>query len=317
MGLVLRNKWLSCVKAIKRVLRQNRIMMYMNYVYKMKIMFPLNEKISLYQIKHADRLPDNRLAGMKDMYKGQTCFIIGNGPSVRMEDLDRIADSGIVSFGANRILDLGKKTKWSPTFLGCYDILFMKGPMASHTPMEYFNQIESSGVKYACLTKELKKYIPESDKTIFLKVPLVTAFKDWGYPFSDNAGKYVCDLGNITMFNIQIAYYLGFTTIYLYGIDNTYIRYLNNDGKFIVRDDMSSSHTAGLKKDWLDESSKKVAKNAFEACWYGGYADKRKNDRGFEACRDFAATHGFKILNATRGGALEIFPRVNFDEIEF
>ena len=316
MGVILRNKWLSCEKAIKRVLRRNRFCMYVNYTYKMKIMYPLLEKIDMRRMRHPERMPSNGLAGMKDMYKGQSCFIIGNGPSVRMEDLDRIADSGIVSFGANKILDIGNRTKWSPTFLGCYDFQFMRGPMATHTPLEFFHQIENSEVKYAFLSDGLKKYVPESDKIIFIKVPVLTAFQDWVYPFSEHADKFVCDLGTVTIFNIQIAYYLGFKTMYLYGIDNTYIKYLNNDGKFIVRKDMGTSHAAGIKKNWEDETSNKVARNAFEACWYGGYGDKRKNDKGYEACRDFAASHDFKILNATRGGVLEIFPRINFDDIK-
>ncbi len=33
------------------------------------------------------------------------------------------------------------------------------------------------------------------------------------------------------------------------------------------------------------------------------------------AAKNYADSHGIKILNATRGGKLEVFERVNFDEI--
>ena len=36
---------------------------------------------------------------------------------------------------------------------------------------------------------------------------------------------------------------------------------------------------------------------------------------GYEAVKRFAREKGCEIYNATRGGMLEVFPRVDFDEI--
>ena len=35
----------------------------------------------------------------------------------------------------------------------------------------------------------------------------------------------------------------------------------------------------------------------------------------YMSARNYAKEHGVKILNATRGGKLEVFPRVNFDKL--
>lgn len=35
----------------------------------------------------------------------------------------------------------------------------------------------------------------------------------------------------------------------------------------------------------------------------------------FEKAREYADGHGIKIYNATRGGKLEVFERVNFDKL--
>ena len=36
----------------------------------------------------------------------------------------------------------------------------------------------------------------------------------------------------------------------------------------------------------------------------------------YKKAKEYADKHGIKIYNATRGGALEVFPRVNFDDLE-
>ena len=38
-------------------------------------------------------------------------------------------------------------------------------------------------------------------------------------------------------------------------------------------------------------------------------------DQSYIAARRFAEKHGVKIYNATRGGKLEVFERVNFDKL--
>jgi hypothetical protein len=40
-----------------------------------------------------------------------------------------------------------------------------------------------------------------------------------------------------------------------------------------------------------------------------------KMERAYEAARDFAARKGMKILNATVGGQLEVFPRVRLEDV--
>ena len=47
------------------------------------------------RIKKNDRLfkeSSNELKKLKDLYAGKRCFIIGNGPSLRKEDLESLKD---------------------------------------------------------------------------------------------------------------------------------------------------------------------------------------------------------------------------------
>ena len=36
---------------------------------------------------------------------------------------------------------------------------------------------------------------------------------------------------------------------------------------------------------------------------------------GYKAAKEYVDSHGIEIYNATRGGKLEVFPRVNFDDL--
>ena len=56
------------------------------------------------------------LAAYKDIYTGQRCFLIGNGPSLRAEDLTRLHEAGEITFAFNRVYNIFEQTPWRPTF---------------------------------------------------------------------------------------------------------------------------------------------------------------------------------------------------------
>lgn len=103
--------------------------------------------------------------------------------------------------------------------------------------------------------------------------------------FSEDITQIVNTCGTITIGCIQIAVYMGFKRIYLLGTDCNYsLGSLNN-------------HFGGdSKPDLIDHSIPEMLK-------------------GYQMCRNYADAHGIKIYNATRGGMLEVFERVDFDSL--
>lgn len=57
---------------------------------------------------------DKRIMSLKNKFEGKRCFIIGTGPSLKIEDLERVYRNGDVSFASNRIFKLFHKTQWRP-----------------------------------------------------------------------------------------------------------------------------------------------------------------------------------------------------------
>ena len=55
-----------------------------------------------------------KISDMKDSHKGERCFIIGNGPSLSADDLDKLIDEDC--FGVNEIHKIFPKTNWRPKY---------------------------------------------------------------------------------------------------------------------------------------------------------------------------------------------------------
>lgn len=67
------------------------------------------------RIRREDRhTNDQKLLALKDLHRGQHCFIVGNGPSLTIADLDRLQHE--ITFASNRITLAFEETKWRPTY---------------------------------------------------------------------------------------------------------------------------------------------------------------------------------------------------------
>ena len=96
---------------------------------------------------------------------------------------------------------------------------------------------------------------------------------------------------------IQLAVYMWYKEIYIIGCDNSYAQERSKDGKVIVNN--AESYFAGSDKSDKD--------NIIATTW--------QMNIGYECARKYADAHGIHIYNATRGGHLEAFERVDFDSI--
>ena len=56
----------------------------------------------------------NEIKSYKNIHKGQRCFIIGTGPSLTADDLNKLKNE--VTFGSNRIFEIFSQTDWRPTY---------------------------------------------------------------------------------------------------------------------------------------------------------------------------------------------------------
>jgi len=224
---------------------------------------------------------------LKKLYHGQRGFIICNGPSLQIGDLDKLTNE--ITIASNSVYLAFEQTKWRPTFFTvCDDLVAQKIHKQIHQYIDVVHAPINIGVKFNhCTTYYWKAFkaprLPPNDKVLF----------------SDNAlfgfyGGY-----SVTYQNIQLAFHLGLKQIYLIGCDHNY----------------KGVGESGAVKQITAETENHFIKGYRQKGEIVNAAPIERMNIAFQHARKFADNNGIQIFNATRGGYLEIFERTSFDKI--
>lgn len=231
-----------------------------------------------------------KLAALKDKHIGQRCFVIGNGPSLEIKDLERLENE--ITFASNKIYLAFDQTQWRPTYYSAVDKLIIS---QQYRKLNDLNQITTF------LPYFFRKYDVRFDNSIYFYF-----VHEEFYPnlprFSVNPIDKLFSGYTVTYILLQLAVYMGIKEIYLIGVDYCYNvvqqDYKDND-KIMVSDGTTSHFHSGYLKsgDKLFQPNLHLHEKAYISA---GHAIEKM---------------GGRIFNATCGGKLDLFPRVDFDEV--
>lgn len=226
---------------------------------------------------------------LKGCCSGQRGWVIGNGPSLKVEDLDRL--QGEVCIASNKIYLAFEQTKWRPTFFTIVDEILW--PKIADVCAKHFSRI----IIPEYLTTKNKEL--ESKLLYLHELPAASCDPAVECMFSPDLVAGSNGGYTVTYTNLQLAHHLGLNPIYIIGCDHYY---------------------AGEKDVTTEEVVEAKAANHFHPDYrkQGELVSPASIDRmdlAFEHARTFADQNGIRILNATRGGHLEAFERVQFDDV--
>lgn len=210
------------------------------------------------------------------------CFIVGNGPSLTVSDLDALVSEDC--FASNQIFRLFGRTAWRPKYYAVQDV---------HGGIEEeVDSVESPVVLVG--DYYWRKIGTSNPNAICYHAKRVYGDK---VPFSEDvATRGAYDAFTVTYTLMQFAVYFGYTEIYLLGIDHSYRNTIRMDG--------SKVENAQARNHFYEDSASHPVMANIEAM-----------ERAYVAAKRYADCHGIKIANATRGGCLEIFERVDLDSL--
>lgn len=231
------------------------------------------------------RIPEYRnqeLCKFKNIHAGDKCFIVATGPSLKMEDLETLRKNQMLSMGVNRIYLAFENTKWRPDYYVCTD------PFSIHEDKEIIRNLP---VKYKFIGDTYEKFwegaVPEN---IYKTHIHFTGMPEKTMRFSDDISYGVYSGETVVYAGIQIAVYMGFKEIYLLGVDFSFsANYKDASNHFTENYYTKESRTAFFREE--------------------------ENLQAYLKAREYAGSRGVKIYNATRGGKLEVFERVDFDRL--
>lgn len=238
--------------------------------------------------------PDSdELAQFYNRFQGQRCFIIGNGPSLNRHDLSLLEKE--YSFGVNSFYYKTRETGFRPTFYVVEDSSVMKENIAEirayEAPFKFFPTI------YRNLhAKTPNTFFFNMNRGFYEKTS-----PNYAVPrFSTDASRVLYCGQSVTYINLQLAFFMGFTEVYLIGMDFDYVipESHKRTGDVLLSDTDDTNHFHkdyfGKGKTWKDPKLDRVLMN-------------------YKMANLAYMSVGRQIFNATKGGRLEEFRRVDYD----
>lgn len=224
-----------------------------------------------------------KLEEFKGVHAGERCFVVGTGPSLNERDLAKL--SGEHCFGVNSIVKILDDVAWKPEYYCITD------------PLVY-EVLEPKIRSYPDLIKFYPSNRIKTDLENGIRFPLdcidmyrVKARDVLGLTkFSSDIKKRVYNGATVVYATLQIAVYMGFSEIYLLGVDCNYEIGNNFHNKKMEYDNDNYQYRDNEQTGLIMIDAFKIAKE---------YADE----------------HNVRIYNASTGGMLEVFPRVRLEEV--
>jgi hypothetical protein len=230
----------------------------------------------------------------KDKYKGKRCFFVGNGPSLNNCNLLHLENE--YTFGVNSIF---LKNDFIPSFYAVEDAHVIADNL------ERINSYKPRIMKF--FPRNYKNLIKRNSNTCFYNMNIGHGL-DYGpnycIPrFSGDASKRIYSGQSVALSCLQLAFHMGFERVYLVGVDFNYDIPKNSisesDGVILSQDD-DLNH---FSKECLGPGKR----------WFEPHLDRQ--ERMYNLSKMVFEAYGRKIFNATVGGKLEVFERVNYNSL--
>jgi hypothetical protein len=227
---------------------------------------------------------------IRNLYKGQRVFIIGNGPSLNRTPLHLLKNEFTLCF--NRFDLMFERLDWLPTMYMCVDDRVAEdtahriNEIVPLVRFAFFTDVHPRGVDF-------RRFIDDADNIFWLTTK-------WG-GFHDNLP--TCGMGGTVVHaGLQVLAFMGFSPIYLVGVDMEFKK-----RKTVIRHDQAN---------WT--STQDDDSNHFDPRYFGAGAKFHYPGvyesmlPSFQYAKEHLDEKGIRVLNAGVGGSLEIFPRVDF-----
>ncbi len=223
-----------------------------------------------------------RLAGMKDIHKGKRAFIIGNGPSLKQTDLTKLKEE--VTFGLNRIYLMFPELGFGTTYFVSVNDLVIEQCTADIValPMPKF------------LSWRSHRFFPRGS------IPSTFLYTTYDNPaFARDVRHRVWESATVTYVALQLAFHMGFDQVILVGVDhNSNVPGKANSTVVSRGDDPNHFHPGYFGKGFR---------------WQ--LPDFETSEIGYRLARQAYEADGRQILDATIGGKLTIFKKVEYHSL--
>ena len=231
------------------------------------------------------------LNGFRDAHLGERCFIIGNGPSLRQTDLTCLQDE--FTFGMNRIYLLFPELGFTTSYYISVNNLVIEQCAQDilSLPVPRFLSWRSREFIKGALSKG--NDLPNDPPLSFLHTTYT------GPKFAHDATHRLWEGATVTYVAMQLAFHMGFKQVILIGVDHSF----STKGK-----PNTTVVSQGDDPDHFDG-------NYFGKGFRWQLPDLDTSELAYMRARENYLAANREILDATVGGKLTVFPKVEYSSL--
>jgi len=226
-----------------------------------------------------------RLAELKDIHMGKRAFIVGNGPSLKQTDLSKLKNE--ITFGMNRIYLAFPEWGFTTTYLCISNDLVVE---------QFVEDINAITIPKFIAWRSHRHF---SDQLPISQIPTFIYTSYTGPKFSRDVRGRVWEGATVTNLALQLAFHMGIEKAILIGVDHNFTS-KGDANKTIISEGDDPNH---------------FAPNYFGKGIKWQLPDLVTSEIGYTFAREGYRKAGREVVDATVGGKLTIFPKVDYNSL--
>ncbi len=221
------------------------------------------------------------LAALKDTHRGERCFVIGNGPSLKNTDMSLLRNENTI--GMNRIYLMFPELGFQTTYLVTVNDLVIEqcAEDLQNLDMPRFVSWRS------------RKWLHSAPDLHFLHSTYT------GEKFAKDVTGRLWEGATVTYVSLQLAYHLGFEEVILIGVDHSFASKGKPNTTVVSQGDDPNHFSPGY----------------FGKGFRWQLPDLDTSEIGYQRARLAFESDGRRIVDATVGGKLQVFPKVDYESL--
>lgn len=219
------------------------------------------------------------LQRLKDAHKGETCVIIGNGPSLAREDLRPLTE--VKTFCLNRGYLKWREQGLTPSYLVAVNDLVIE---------QFHGELADAGCPL---------FVPWRHQALFDSCPHAIFLEmRWHKRFFTDPRQGVWSGATVTFASMQLAYHMGFTRVLLIGVDHAF----KDRGPAHLEVKQAAGDANHFSPDYFGPGTR----------W--NLPDLEQSELSYRMAKTVYERDGRQIIDCTRGGKLEVFRKMTLED---
>jgi len=226
-----------------------------------------------------------RLAELKNIHKGKRAFVIGNGPSLRQTDLSKLKNE--ITFAMNRFYLAFPELGFMTSYICVTNDLVVE---------QFADDFAALPIPKFIAWRSRRHFSPQLPIT---QLPTFVYTSYTGRKFSTDVRGRVWEGATVTNLALQLAFHVGIEKAILIGVDHNFTS-KGDANKIVVSQGDDPNH---FMPNYFGKGVK----------WQ--LPDLDTSEIGYTFAREAYRQAGREVIDATVGGKLTIFPKVDYDSL--